>query len=376
MDTNFKLKKKKVVSTPKVVSKTITMDSIHKNIVDEIINDSKNTHKLQDEENRIRRELANIQPENIHQITILNERLRQNQIKRDPQQRLLDYYVNNTQLLMSYYDNTPHPQSDEESIEETSLSQLLKFDITSSNDKRREIQSEYLLRMKLNIPQETIENSKDYCCKCKVEYEENHEEGVLLCPSCGSEKYLIVTSDNTSFNDNRREKISYSYKKVNHLNEILNQFQHKDHSVVPPEVIDEIMYEIKKQRITDLTSITIRDMREILKKINQSKYYDHTIHILSRINGIPPPIISPADEEKIRTLFQEIQAPFMLYSDNEDRTNFLSYAFILLKIFELLEMDSFKKYFWLLKSRDRLIKHDMVWKKICAYLKWEFIPSI
>jgi hypothetical protein len=30
----------------------------------------------------------------------------------------------------------------------------------------------------------------------------------------------------------------------------------------------------------------------------------------------------------------------------------------------------------LLKSRDRLIAHDQIWKKICDYLMWEFISSV
>ena len=90
---------------------------------------------------------------------------------------------------------------------------------------------------------------------------------------------------------------------------------------------------------------------------------------------IHPPTITPEIEEKIRAMFQEIQAPFLLYCP-DDRTNFLSYSYILYKFFELLELDEYKIYFPLLKSRDRLIAHDHIWKKICDYLRWEFIRSI
>jgi len=41
-----------------------------------------------------------------------------------------------------------------------------------------------------------------------------------------------------------------------------------------------------------------------------------------------------------------------------------------------LELDEYKIYFPLLKSRDRLIAHDQIWKKICDYLQWEFITSV
>jgi hypothetical protein len=60
----------------------------------------------------------------------------------------------------------------------------------------------------------------------------------------------------------------------------------------------------------------------------------------------------------------------------DDRRNFLSYAYIIYKFLELLELDEYKVHFTLLKSRDRLISHDQIWKKICEYLSWEFIQSV
>ena len=139
--------------------------------------------------------------------------------------------------------------------------------------------------------------------------------------------------------------------------------------------MNEVILEIRKRRITNIADLTEEDIRQILKKLNRSKYYEHRAHILSRLNGNPPPTITPEIEEKIRAMFQEIQAPFLLYCP-DDRTNFLSYSYILYKFFELLELDEYKAFFPLLKSRDRLIAHDNIWKKICDYLNWEFISSV
>jgi hypothetical protein len=80
-------------------------------------------------------------------------------------------------------------------------------------------------------------------------------------------------------------------------------------------------------------------------------------------------------EEKLRYMFKEIQPSFQKNCP-KDRSNFLSYSYILYKFFELLELDEYKIYFPLLKSRDRLISHDQIWKKICDYLRWEFIQSV
>jgi hypothetical protein len=38
-------------------------------------------------------------------------------------------------------------------------------------------------------------------------------------------------------------------------------------------------------------------------------------------------------------------------------------------------MDNFLKYFPLLKSKEKLIEQDDIWKKICNELQWEFVPS-
>jgi integrase len=208
-----------------------------------------------------------------------------------------------------------------------------------------------------------------------VAREEISSEGILVCPKCGSEEYALVVSDFPSFRDPPKERNNYAYKKINHLNEILNQFQGKESTIIPEDVMNEVILEIRKRRINNIADLTEEDIRQILKKLNRSKYYEHRAHILSRLNGNPPPTITPEIEEKIRAMFQDIQAPFLLYCPN-DRTNFLSYSYILYKFFELLELDEFKVFFPLLKSRDRLIAHDTIWAKICAYLHWEFISSV
>ncbi len=93
------------------------------------------------------------------------------------------------------------------------------------------------------------------------------------------------------------------------MNEILNQFQAKESTVIPDDVMNEVILEIRKRRISNIAELNEDDIREILKKLGRSKYYEHSAHILSRLNGNPPPTITPEIEEKIRTMFQEIQAP-------------------------------------------------------------------
>jgi hypothetical protein len=116
-------------------------------------------------------------------------------------------------------------------------------------------------------------------------------------------------------------------------------------------------------------------MKKILKKLALHQYYEHTTYIISKLSKIPPPTISRDTEEKIRLMFRQIQPIFEKHRP-KNRTNFLSYSYILHKIFELLELDDYVQYFPLLKSREKLKQQDKIWELICNDLGWDFYPSI
>ena len=301
--------------------------------------------------------------------------LTQEATQADPVQ---DYYLKNMDILMGYY-NRESGGTSATTVAPKDANTFLKYFATAAStdtgSTRKQMFDEYVARMKLSTVPEMTQLQTEHCTQCNVAREEISSEGILVCPKCGSEEYSLVVSDFQSFRDPPKERNNYAYKKINHLNEILNQFQAKESTMIPEEVMNEVVLEIRKRRINNIADLTEKEIREILKKLGRSKYYEHAAHILSRLNGNPPPTITPEIEEKIRAMFQEIQAPFLLYCPN-DRTNFLSYSYILYKFFELLDLDEYKVYFPLLKSRDRLIAHDHIWQKICDYLHWEFIRSV
>ena len=121
--------------------------------------------------------------------------------------------------------------------------------------------------------------------------------------------------------------------------------------------------------------ITPKKMRNILKKLNYNKYYEHIQHIIYKISGIEPPKMTREVEEKFRQMFKECQIPFQLYCP-KNRKNFLSYSYTLHKFCELLDLNDFLICFPLLKSNEKLKDQDRIWKKICEYLNWEFKQSI
>jgi hypothetical protein len=371
---------RKIREAPSGGQTTGTLDSVHRDVVQTLRDLMSTQDERQREVARLKAEISELYATNtmeaIVQATHLQAKVRELETE-DASNPVEDYYMKNADLLLDYY-----KRQEPTGVQQTTprdASTFLKFFANAvpgdSGPTRKQMFEEYVQRMKLSAGPEMTQQMTEHCLSCNVAREEIPSEGILVCPRCGSEEYALVVSDFPSFRDPPKERNNYAYKKINHLNEILNQFQAKESTIIPEEVMNEVILELKKRRIENVADLSEEDIRQILKKLGRSKYYEHRTHILSRLNGNPPPTITPEIEEKIRAMFQEIQAPFLLYCP-DDRTNFLSYSYILYKFFELLELDEYKVYFPLLKSRDRLIAHDQIWQKICAYLSWEFISSV
>lgn len=158
-------------------------------------------------------------------------------------------------------------------------------------------------------------------------------------------------------------------------NEWLNQIQGKETTEIPEDVYDKILFEIKKQRITNMADIHYYKVKEILKKLKINKYYEHITHIMHRLNGLPMPHLTLDLEDKLRSMFKQTQPLFLKYAP-PSRKNFLSYAYAIHKFLQLLEKDEYLSYFPLLKSREKLHIQDKIWEKICNELDWQFIPSM
>ena len=244
-----------------------------------------------------------------------------------------------------------------------------------SKNSKLDIYNNYLQKIEDNEFKFINNNISDICETCLIEKKLFLSEGKMICERCGDETKILIDSDKPSFKDPPREICYFAYKRINHFNEWLAQFQAKESTDIPKEIYNEILFELKKERIIDITKLTQKKLREILKKLKKNKYYEHIPHIINKLNGIPPPIMSYKVEEELRRMFKEIQIPFHKHCP-KDRKNFLSYSYVLHKFVQLLELDEFISCFVLLKSREKLHQQDQIWKKICQELKWEFIPSI
>lgn len=212
-------------------------------------------------------------------------------------------------------------------------------------------------------------------CDCNIP-SIREEKSFIYCYNCGLELGQELQTGNISYKESQEyDYISYYYyKRINHFQECLNQFQAKENTTIPDEIIQCILTELAKER-KSINCLNSTNTKLYLKKHNFSKYYEHITHIIFKINKKPIPQLSPEIEDKLKKMFQDIQKPFEKHKPST-RKNFLSYNYCFYKFFELLEMDEFLIYFPLLKDRQKLYQQDIIWEKICQDMKWEYYPSI
>lgn len=202
------------------------------------------------------------------------------------------------------------------------------------------------------------------------------EEGILICnnPKCSKFITYIVDSSKPT-NKEPPNEVSYTaYIRLNHFKEILSQFQAKETTLIPEEVITAIKLRIKKERIKDPTTINYDKMREILRKLGYNKYFEH-IQYINSLFGIKPPIMNEELHETLCVLFIEIQKPWAVHCP-PNRTNFFNYTYTLYQLCVLLDQTQYLPFIPMMKDREKQLEQDMIWKKVCHDLDWEYFPTV
>ena len=333
--------------------------------------------------------------------TDLLKRLEKEQQSILDEQKEIEYYENTAAILFDYYNliDNETPLSTGKMVEPPAKTKgrkkfvspnqksiLEAFNLVQPSPPESTISTEeardkltlvdsYLIQVDPNYVKQSDTCTIGVCTKCNISLNCLLQEGIMLCPSCGYQELFLVEQNRPIYRQSTKEASHQSYKRINHFNEWISQIQAKESTDIPEEVFEKIVQEIKKEKIEDTTKLSYHKMREILKKLKQNRYYEHSFYIIYRLNGMQPPNFSPELEEKLRIMFKEIQGPFLKHCP-KNRKNFLSYSYVLYKFCQLLDKDELLKHFSLLKSREKLHVQDQIWKKICEEVNWEFIQSI
>jgi len=306
------------------------------------------------------------------------------------EEKKIDYYLENGVLLDEYYcgeNKCKNNVNDNSILNYFKSSNHNKNDIRENNDDIKDndvnanddsinIINDYMCNIDDNFISNKYKNDlNDKCKECNEILLYNSNGSELFCNQCGYTEKIMIISEKGSYNDPPREANYFAYKRINHFNEWLAQFQAKETTELPATIYEDIFNELKKNIDHDINNINYNQIRNILKKLKYNKYYEHIPHLINVLSGIKAPTLDRSSEEMLRSLFKEIQIPFMKNCP-PTRKNFLSYSYVLHKFCELLEYDHLLPYFTLLKSREKLQQQDKIWKDICKDLQWQYIPSI
>jgi hypothetical protein len=198
------------------------------------------------------------------------------------------------------------------------------------------------------------------------------EEGIHVCNVCSRSVHGVIKTDRPSYKEPPKEVCLYAYKRINHFKEIISQFQGKESTHIPDDVMDAIRKQIQRERI-DMPTLTSARLRIILKRLGFSKRYDHIAFIMNKL-GVPPPQMSPQLEDTLFRLFAEIQEPYERHCP-ENRVNFLNYYYTAYKLCEMLNLPQYLNNFHMLQDHHKLNEQDAIWRKICQDLDWPFVPT-
>jgi len=210
------------------------------------------------------------------------------------------YLLDNSQYIFDYFEQKKQISSGEPAQNVTVLNSFFK--VKSKNPERQDVdkysQSKKMYQEYWRNVNREFTNPHDYIMSCdlcmacsKGEMVPQDEEGIMICNNmmCGQFITYIVDSSKPNNKDPPNEVSYTAYIRLNHFKEILSQFQAKETTQIPEEVIEAIRSRIKKERITDMKLINYDKMREILRKLGLNKYFEH-IQYINSIFGVNHPL--------------------------------------------------------------------------------------
>ena len=380
---SFKPKNIKKIKVSK--KNLVTLDNKHKEFLNEFAVDERdNIPSMREEKSILKSKLENEKDTlTIEQKMDITDRI--TEIKeniKSIKNKKKEYFLDNSKYIFDYFENKKNISNGSSSSNcLNSKNKFIEEFFKINNTNRNEVNNNHNIVQKYltNIDDTYLDvnefiSQNNICQYClKGELIPIEDEGLLVCNLCSRNIPYLIENEKPSYKEPPKEVCFYAYKRINHFKEILAQFQGKETTQIPTEVIENIKLQIKKERI-EISQINNIKTKEVLKKLGYNKYYEHIPFIKDKL-GIKPPIMSQELEETLCNLFIELQAPYSKFCP-DDRVNFLNYYYTAYKLCELLGETQYLENFPMLKDREKRIEQDAIWKKICFELNWEFIQTI
>lgn len=225
------------------------------------------------------------------------------------------------------------------------------------------------------ITEDKSANQDWSCDNCNTELIYVRKDAQRVCPQCGKCSFFQELTRSDMISQGYTPTTTYLYQRQNHFKTWLKRTQGKETTYISSEITDLVRNELKKERITDMSSVDHIKIKSILKKLRKNKYYNHWVQITTIVTGKMPPQMTQEQEDSLIQMFERVQDPFEKKVKGKRRQNMLSYSFLIHKFLQLMSWDVFLPYFPLLVSTDKIQVQDAIWQELCKEVGFQFIKS-
>ena len=229
----------------------ISIDGKHNEIMKQFENEKNSLHKLKNKMNQLNNELeklkkipnSEISDEDIHKRFEITDKLEEitKKIKIiESNDDINKYYLNTAHILFHYYNksnNTSQPKvkglTNNNDIKQDPLSKsILHYFKNNSN----EGEPEQIPTMNINnnktqlldkflsyvdsksITDKNKDEDIEICLDCNIQKLIISSEGLMICPNCRVQEYILIDCDKPSYKEPPKEISYFAYKKINHFN--------------------------------------------------------------------------------------------------------------------------------------------------------------
>lgn len=285
------------MSAKNTASSIHTIDEKHSDFLDEFKKDETELlPQLEKEKDELKEYIRSLKDNQVEEYMETRDKIHllRDKIKNIKTNRK-KYFLDNSKYIFDYFEQKKSISTREQTNQHSRAIHNF-FKIKSTSEESSNIQSnkysqskQYYQSYWRNVNSEATINQditieSDLCESCmEGEMIPQDEEGILICnnPDCAKFITYIVDSSKPNNKDPPNEVSYTAYIRLNHFKEILSQFQAKETTQIPEEVIDAIKARIKKERIHDISTINYNKMRDILRKLGLNKYFEHIQYINS-----------------------------------------------------------------------------------------------
>ena len=392
-------RRKKVVEDNRV-----TLGKMHNEIVSDYKNSPSDKKKLEDKLVILLNEYENQKTKDyrtFNEIASTREQIEAIKVKKDS----FDEYMVNTSLIRFEYNNRHEEVGSGSKNADVDKGKDVDANVGANvgeneNGKKHTISQIHAKYMSIvdpfnhNYMSDDEEDDLDSCDDCNGFLVRDTVKGCISCADCGKvcdNQILFAETPEFSDMDRFTIKTPFHYEKSSNFEKIMKQFQAKSMIKMSMEDVDIIEKELIRNKI-DAKNANNDILKNILKTMSRTvhkrfaKYYGYIPYLMSRFYGVEAPNIDCELEDKLNMMFVDTEKLFNKYikgrPEFNNRSSILNIKYLMYKFLQLLggeegKYDEILQYFPLLKSREKMMSLDLMWKEICKHNpEWTFIQTV